>query len=507
MSAMEQVPSGETFLQRRLREKAEREATIAPSPAASRTATLDVGNKRAHRWVERKVEESLATMRNAPAGERNHLLNSLAYSCGRLVPKWLDETTVGDQLHAAALAAGLGSLESRRTINSGLTAGMDEPRDPPVDERDSLEALVDGPVATVRPATRVDVTVEAENPEDVAPNTWLPVDLTPFLDGSYIPPEPQILSRTDSSSLIYPGRVHWLSGEPESLKSWLALLAVAQVILAGQRAMYIDLEDGAAGITARLVGMGLDPEQVKDSLHYISPDQPLSYARRAELQPYLSDVALIVIDACTESLSMQQLSPKDDVDIASWLALLPRWASKQGAAVLVLDHVVKDTETRGRWATGSQHKLAGLDGVAFTLEAIDPGGKGMRGRSRLYVSKDRHGQVRPHAVRTSGAKDWIGDLVVDSTAGLFVDVTLAPPLAEQPDFRPTVLMERVAATLAKLDRALSGKELTDRVRGKRADVLSAIACLVDDGYISVAHGARGAVLHQLVRPYPAEEDR
>jgi hypothetical protein len=49
--------------------------------------------------------------------------------------------------------------------------------------------------------------------------------------------------------------------------------------------------------------------------------------------------------------------------VASWLELLPRWAARLGAAVLVLDHVVKNVETRGRWATGSQHKLAGLDGV------------------------------------------------------------------------------------------------------------------------------------------------
>ncbi len=122
----------------------------------------------------------------------------------------------------------------------------------------------------------------------------------------------------------------------------------------------------------------------------------------------------------------QGLSSKDDTDIATWLELLPRWAAKLGPAVAVLDHVVKDAESRGRWATESQHKMSGLDGVAFSLETVQPAGRWLTGRSRLYVTEDRHGQVRgPATVASTGGKHWAGDLIIES--GLVLNVALHAP--------------------------------------------------------------------------------
>ena len=43
-------------------------------------------------------------------------------------------------------------------------------------------------------------------------------------------------------------------------------------------------------------------------------------------------------------------------DVAAWLQRAPRLALKLGAAVLVLDHVVKSFEARGRYAIGAGHK-------------------------------------------------------------------------------------------------------------------------------------------------------
>jgi len=43
-------------------------------------------------------------------------------------------------------------------------------------------------------------------------------------------------------------------------------------------------------------------------------------------------------------------------------------AADTGAGVLMLDHVVKSEESRGRYAIGGQHKLAGLTG--WDLETI-----------------------------------------------------------------------------------------------------------------------------------------
>jgi len=346
---------------------------------------------------------------------------------------------------------------------------------------------------------------EHEDQQTWAPSTWCPVDLTGHLDGTHVPPLATLLQRTDGAGLTYPGRVHWLAGEPGSLKSWLALHGCAEVMAAGGSAVYVDLEDGPAGIVARLLALGVSGHDIGSRLTYLSPEGPLSYAARGQLKDLVAVASLVVIDAATEALSAQGLSSKDDVDIASWLALLPRWAAKLGPAVVVLDHVVKDAENRGRWASGSGHKLAGLDGCAYSIENVQPGGVGMTGRSRLYLSKDRHGQVEPHAVPSTGGRRWLADFVVDST-GPFTDAALHPPAMQPGLFLPTVLMAKVSEVLAAAAKPMTKSEIEDRVRGKAQVVRQAIAALDDADHIKVEPGPHNSRLHHLVRPYPPKED-
>ena len=73
--------------------------------------------------------------------------------------------------------------------------------------------------------------------------SWVPVDATPYLDGTYQPPEPSHLLRTDGLGLFYPGRINLLFGESEVGKGWVALAAVAQALAAGDAVLYLDLED------------------------------------------------------------------------------------------------------------------------------------------------------------------------------------------------------------------------------------------------------------------------
>jgi len=342
---------------------------------------------------------------------------------------------------------------------------------------------------------------QSDAPVGPSAASWAQVYLGSYLDGTHEPTLPTMLRRTDGPHLLYPGRVHWLSGEPEALKSWLALLACVQVLDHGGRVMFVDFEDGPTGIVGRLLALGVNPEVIVARFDYRSPEGALRHAERDALAGDVAAADLLVIDACTEALAAQGLSSKDDTDVASWLALLPRWAAKLGPAVLVLDHVVKDSENRGRWATGSQHKLAGLDGVALTLESVQPGGVGMVGRSRLYVSKDRHGQVRPHAVPSTGGKAWLADLVVDSS-GPFTEAALHPPTTQEEPFRPTVVMGKVSDVLSAAGRQLSKTEVEDRVGGRAAVVRQALAALEDAGHVEVTTGSHNSRQHRLLKAYP-----
>ena len=117
-----------------------------------------------------------------------------------------------------------------------------------------------------------------------APPTWVPVDLVPYLDGTHTPPTADLLRRSDGQGLVYPGRVHWLAGEPGSLKSWLALLACTQQIHAGHTVIYVDFEDGAAGIVGRLLALGVSADQIQTHFSYLSPEGTLGYRARHEDQ-------------------------------------------------------------------------------------------------------------------------------------------------------------------------------------------------------------------------------
>jgi hypothetical protein len=78
------------------------------------------------------LEQEAETLRQAPQGQRNAILNEAAFSLGGLVaggelPLDLAEQT----LFAAAQQAGLPELEITKTLESGLRAGMQAPRTAP----------------------------------------------------------------------------------------------------------------------------------------------------------------------------------------------------------------------------------------------------------------------------------------------------------------------------------------------------------------------------------------
>ena len=76
------------------------------------------------RYAAVALEAEVDRVARAPVGSRNDTLNRAAFALGRLVGAGiLDGWLVAHELTDAALHAGLGRAEIRRTIRSGLTAG------------------------------------------------------------------------------------------------------------------------------------------------------------------------------------------------------------------------------------------------------------------------------------------------------------------------------------------------------------------------------------------------
>jgi hypothetical protein len=205
---------------------------------------------------------------------------------------------------------------------------------------------------------------------------------------------------------------------------------------------------------------------------------------------------LAVIDGVTEALALHGLDLGKNPDVASWLALLPRRLMAMGTSVVQLDHVTKDKEARGRYAIGAQHKMAGVD-VAYRLDVVEPFGRGLDGRSRLIVTKDRPGFIRAFAER----RKWAADVVLRSSDG-DVELALCAP-SERGAFRPTYLMEQISKAVEK-----SPGMTKNGIRGLPGNNSAkdlGLELLVVEQYLRVETKGQ-AHHHHSVRPYREAED-
>lgn len=314
--------------------------------------------------------------------------------------------------------------------------------------------------------------------------SWAPVDLAAALAGITTPP-PDVLARTDGVHLLYRGRVNSLQGESETLKSWAAQVAAEQVLDAGGRVLYVDFEDDAYGVVSRLLAMAVGSEAITDRFIYVRPDEPLrDHAGRItaggiDLEAVMTSgpFDLAVIDGVTEAMTVEGLGILDNTEIARWQRLLPkRIATVTGAAVVVIDHVTKSTEGRGRFAIGGQHKLAGITGAAYAVNLLRPFARShlepVTGSVQLTVVKDRPGHVRGHA--TEGK---VAVLELTSWPDGSVTTTLEPGGVEPgPDLD---LARRILEHLAAYDGA-SQRNVCDNVEGNTDAKRSALKWMADE---------------------------
>lgn len=338
--------------------------------------------------------------------------------------------------------------------------------------------------------------------------SWRPVDLQPFIDGNHEAPAAEYLHRSDGHALLYPGRLHSLSGEPESGKSWLMVAAAAQLFDEYDDAavVYIDFEDTPQSVVARLLAAGVAAATVARRFVYVRPEAPVVDRMQLYELALAADmtVRLVVLDGVTEGMVLHGLDPLSNTDIARWReqVVRPLVAGCNQAATVELDHVVKDKEARGRYALGGIHKLAGVD-VAYGVKVLVPFGRGRDGTLKLTVHKDRPGHVRGFAAENVAA-------LVDLSShdeGDRVVVTLRPPDvdADRSTFRPTVLMERVSRAIEDAP-GLSQRAIRDTVKGTKTDVkLLALELLIAEGNVRVEPDGQ-ARRHYIERPFREDTD-
>lgn len=396
--------------------------------------------------------------------------------------------------HASYYAGIVAQLARRRTALTALQAATARLRDPgsATDVTDTL--------------THVHTTIGDALEQTTSPTTtsWAPINLEPVFEGKTLDPPPDMLPRTDGVCLLYSGGIHSIAGESESGKTWLTLTAAVQLITAALPVVFIDFEDRPERVVSRLTALGANQADIAQHFTYIRPDRALDAAAQRDLAPLLTHTVLVILDGITEAMTIHGLDLNSNEDAAKFYGILPRWIADHGPAVVMIDHVTKNEDTRGRYALGAQHKLAGIDAASYTVKVRQPFGRGKKGIATVTVAKDRPGHVREHA---RGHR--IADFTLDDSTSAGTIATLDPPedssLGDDESWAPTHLMEKVSAYVYGNPKATQNSIL-EAVRGKRGHKLLALELLVRRGYIATEKGPRGSIAHVHVRPFPDSPD-
>lgn len=302
-----------------------------------------------------------------------------------------------------------------------------------------------------------------------------------------------------SLGLFYRGRINSVHGASGDGKSWAALLGVVERVRLGERAMVIDWEDSPDGIAGRLLALGMEPAGLA-GIDYRNPATGIGsdWARSALRAAESLEPTIVVLDSVGEAMAASGVDGNSDAEVAGWMSLvkqIARWPSRP--AVVLIDHVPKDPENRSAGAIGSQRKLAAITGAAYRSQQVQSFSQSKAGKLKLTVEKDRLGNRPKGSVAAMLHFDPMGD----GQLAVSVRQSEAQEAAEAGEkFRPTYLMEQVSRWL-ELYPGSTTNAVRQGVKGKAPAVLSALSALVEEGFVDVAPGPRGATMHTVRTPF------
>lgn len=378
----------------------------------------------------------------------------------------------------------------RSRLKRDVLERIDErPEGPPLVLTDelALRVLVTSPNGC-EPEPQSSVTDDPTN----EPHSWRPLNLREF--GLEPAPRPTI------GGLAYAGLRHVFFGEPEAVKTWGAAALAVEEVAAGNNIVYIDAENGAREMRERFLALGLSEDDL-DRIAYIEPSVPLTKdaAILADVEQMLGKLrpTLVVLDSFDALLELHGLDPNSTIEVSRFYRTVVDPLRTTGAAVVVLDHVSKDKQARGRWAIGSQRKI-GLAEVALGFELVHPFGRGRTGLARVVTHKDRRGWLpRPRAAEL--------ELRSDAETGA-VAWTWRPASSDAKDgavFRPTRLMEKVSRFVGAhvAEEKVTRSAVEEAVEGKAQYVREAMDRLVEEGFLEETPGPRGARHVTSIRPF------
>jgi hypothetical protein len=401
--------------------------------------------------------------------------------------------------------------------------GQADPFNNPATPAEEGENVSSGQIDTFSPEALAD----AE--EDQEESSWSPIALDAILDGTRDRKRADLFPRMDlredgtPQCLLYKGMIHSFHGESESGKSLILMWEAVRLINAGEPVLWITFDSDPEEDVSRALRMGARKDAIRQFLHYVKPDEPPSIAPAAYRSLFYNpdgsarEYALAVIDGVTDAVLLFSGGSKGDPNeiFVQFSRIFPRrLAGITGAAVVLIDHVAKDSENRGRFAIGAQAKMSQLTGAAYTVEPDQtaPTVNGV-GYVILRVGKDRPGDVR----RASGPRrgrdrtQEAARIRVDDTGARTV-VTVEPPVSDpfaagQVDGInvPTDLMVSISQFLEDKPEGLSGRAIEGTVKGQGQRVRAALELLEARGFTRTEKRGK-ATIHFHVQEFIPDTD-
>jgi hypothetical protein len=307
-----------------------------------------------------------------------------------------------------------------------------------------------------------------------------------------------LLSRTDGPHLLARGRTNVLSGARGAGKTMLACYAAKQVLEAGGRVCYFDMEDRPGAFRERMDMMGLDlADAVREGrFMYLNPG-PLP-ADLDDIIDYSGGFDLVVFD------TMNRLISRKGGDISSgnteiaWLFdnLFDPIAGR-GPAVLILDHPNKKGQRKDA-------DVADLDpgGGAMKMNTVSGHAIGMRpvkhftraepdGDVRLITLKDRTG----HYAQGAGVGEFRASMGIAASGGLGFEPRIDPPGPEEEE--PTLaddleaVKRRISKVLKEIGRPMSHSDLRKQITERKRSLFDvAVSDLLASGDIESDESGR-----------------
>jgi hypothetical protein len=325
--------------------------------------------------------------------------------------------------------------------------------------------------------------------------------------------KPAYCLRKDGQYLFYHGKENVIYGETESGKDMMLAETVAQCMESWIAVSWIDFEEGdEIDCGKRLLEMGVEPEALVDQdLFRFSTPEDVEAAQDSVYDALTHRCQLVILNGVQSAYGLFGWDLYDPTSPAMFRRALVTPLLNHGRTVIETDHMTKSSvEGKGngsRYAAGGMAKLNWINGAAYLLEAVDPIVRGSTGKSRLLLTKDRPGSVKPQCERIKDEPRMMfaGMLVIksvgDENAGydLMVEVTAPLPGSVVREKRkqreaeskvvPDDVLEKVLALYKTFGRTGASKaaiEATYRGEGARyvraaIDVLQAYGCLVKAG--------------------------